>query len=545
MKLRVLVEAFGAALVLLLPYFSPLLYPGHKAIFHHQFPITNIIGGICLDLAVLTLAGAALLFLARRFSTPPRRLVGVLLASVMVWQGITVFVMFLMEGSAPEPVKFEYASSHFSFTDVLRLWTSHRRVALVGFALVFSILAWILPDLFHKSIRAVRFCLCAIAFSGLWIVPQLLWFAFFLQPVPAFDHSGNSALLQPNRRIVWVLFDELSQKLTSDGSSPVQLPNFNILKAESAALTNVQPFDDMTERIIPSILSHRTIRAIASSARGDLLTREKQRAGWTAYEPDRTLLGEAKADGWNPALSGWFIPYCRVFEDVLSACSWSPGTPEMIPMEKQGASQEKSILANAQVIPAMWTRQIFSWPGKSRTVEIQRHREDYLSVMAEAHKLLQNQSIGFVFVHLSIPHPPGIYDRYTHQFQDGGNYIDNLVLADDALGDLLEDIKRSSGADRTTLIVSSDHSWRVPIWRDTSHWSLEEERVSQGRFDPTPVFLVHFPGQSQSIDISEPIPEMTEYDVVLALLRKELNSPQDLERLLSTESGKADLSDGQ
>jgi len=162
--------------------------------------------------------------------------------------------------------------------------------------------------------------------------------------------------------------------------------------------------------------------------------------------------------------------------------------------------------------------------------------------MSEAHKLIQNQSIGFVFVHLSVPHPPGIYNRDTHQFQNRGNYFDNLVLADDALGELLEEIKRSPGADRTTLIVSSDHSWRVPIWRKTADWSSEEERISNGEYHPTPVFLVHFPGQSLSIDIAEQIPEMAEYDVVHALLRRKLNSPQDLELLLRPENGKPDLS---
>lgn len=545
MKFRVLLDAFGAALVLLLPYFCPLLYPGHRMVFHHQFPITNIICGVLLDLVVLTVAGAALFWVLRCFWSSPRRLVVVLLASMIVWQGIRLCCIFFAGALSRQPAQSQFAPSHSSAIDVLGMWGDHPRLTFAGLALLFSLLAWIFPDIFHRLVRVLRFGLRAVAFSGLWIVPQLLWFAFYLHPVLAFDHSVDAALPQPDRRIIWVLFDELSQKLTFDASSPVRMPNFNALQAQSVSLTDVQPFDHLTERIIPSILSHHAIGAIASSTNGSLLTKEEQRAGWIAYEPSRTLLGEAMADGWNPALTGWFIPYCRVFEGVLTACSWTPSTFGMIPIEKLGASQKKSILVNALVIPTTWSKDIFARGSTAAKLESQQHRAVYLSVMSDAHRLIQNQNIGFIFVHLPVPHPPGIYSRYTHRFQTGGNYFDNLVLADDALGELLAEIQRSPAADRTTLIVSSDHSWRVPDWRKTPNWSPEEERISQGNFDPTPVFLVHFPGQSQGIDIVEQIPEMTEYDIVLSLLRRRLNSPQDLEQLLSPANPQIDISQGQ
>ena len=34
-------------------------------------------------------------------------------------------------------------------------------------------------------------------------------------------------------------------------------------------------------------------------------------------------------------------------------------------------------------------------------------------MMPPAEALIRNHSIGFVFIHLPVPHPPGIYDRTT------------------------------------------------------------------------------------------------------------------------------------
>ena len=57
--------------------------------------------------------------------------------------------------------------------------------------------------------------------------------------------------------------------------------------------------------------------------------------------------------------------------------------------------------------------------------------------MPQAEALIRDQSISFVFIHLPVPHPPGIYDRSTGRERAGGTYIDNLALADRSLGELM------------------------------------------------------------------------------------------------------------
>jgi membrane-anchored protein YejM (alkaline phosphatase superfamily) len=152
--------------------------------------------------------------------------------------------------------------------------------------------------------------------------------------------------------------------------------------------------------------------------------------------------------------------------------------------------------------------------------------------MQNASDLIRNDRTRFVFIHLPIPHPPGIYDRRAHKLSEGGDYIDNLVLADDTLGALLQQIDQTPNASQTTLIVSSDHSWRVPMWRLGPDWTDEEEQISRGRFDQRPVFLIHFPGQNSASEVNTAMPEISEHYIITAMLNNEMNRPEQLDAFL-------------
>ncbi len=139
-----------------------------------------------------------------------------------------------------------------------------------------------------------------------------------------------------------------------------------------------------------------------------------------------------------------------------------------------------------------------------------------------------------MFLHFVTPHPPGIYDRRTHKLRSGGDYLDNLVLADDLLDDLMKEINATPSAGETTVIVSSDHSWRIFIWKTTPFWSAEEERVSGGRFDERPVLLVHFPQQRTEDDVTAREPELVVHDLIAQMIDGKMNSSKDVDLFLNT-----------
>jgi hypothetical protein len=73
---------------------------------------------------------------------------------------------------------------------------------------------------------------------------------------------------------------------------------------------------------------------------------------------------------------------------------------------------------------------------------------DAQGVIAPAEALIRDEQIGFVFIHLAVPHPPGVYDRRMQQVR-GGSYLDNLALADVDLGSLLQAIASTRSAANT------------------------------------------------------------------------------------------------
>jgi hypothetical protein len=105
------------------------------------------------------------------------------------------------------------------------------------------------------------------------------------------------------------------------------------------------------------------------------------------------------------------------------------------------------------------------------------------------------------------------------------------VLADDTLGALLQEIDATPSASQTTLIVSSDHSWCVPLWRYDA-FGGEVERASGGRFDQRPVLLIHIPGQKSGNDINAVLPELVEHDMIADMLHGWMNNPEDLSDVL-------------
>ncbi len=534
MKKRWYVEAVGVSLLLVFPYFSPLVLPGHKAIYHHPRPLGHLIGGLLIDMAVIALLGLAFLYLSSRLAPRIRAILGALAASIILSRVVqTVMALFFgwslrsirnraMESSS----KIAIAARFISVVDLC--WKHFYTIAICS-SFLLLIVACVFPNRISPVIRTARVAVAAFAFCTLWVVPQLLYFTFALRS----DNGGDPPLSQKpvaGRRIVWMLFDELSYALVLDHPQGGQAyPNFDRLRAQSVAFADVQPFDLYTERILPSLFVNRQLNQLESNMDGTLLNLDPEHKHWVEFDPGHSLFADAQKQGWNPAIAGWYNPYCRLLGSLLTTCKWTPGIETFLPIENLGASEDSSALANAIALPRQEFNRLLGGPDRSEDYLGQHNVDDYRSLMTQSKELIQDGRLHFVFLHLPVPHPPGAYDRKNHTLCACGNYLDNLALADSALGELRQEIDRTPWAAQTTIIVSSDHSWRVPLWRGNSDWTPEEERVSQGKFDPRPVFLVHFVNQTTPTTIREPVPELKEHDVIDSMLNGAIGDPQDLE----------------
>jgi hypothetical protein len=518
--------------LLLLPYFCPLILPRNVALYHHRLPVTNIVDGLLLDLLGAIAIGVVLIALISRVPALPRRIFGACMAGLIVWRAVGVFSTIVVQWNSnlgspkiPHGYGLEWDAVHF--------WSHWFRLIAIGMVLFFALLVWLRPRMAGIVIATVRFGLAASAFSAFWIVPTLVTIALARPKDEQLQQVSVQPQRVPEERIVWILFDELSENLVFDHRpSGLSLNNFDRLSSHSVTFRNLQPVGFYTDRVIPSVLAGYQIRQIESTYNGGLRYLDDAQHRWLDYDPKQTLFGLAQANGWNAGVAGWYIPYCRTFGPVLSACSWVSGIQKDLPFERDGATENQSALANALILPETTLAGMMPHGRKGKDKLIGQNIRDYQQVMSHAEGLLWDGRIHFVFLHLPAPHPPGFYNRKTHQLREGGNYIDNLALADDTLGELRREIGRTPWAKQTLLIISSDHSWRVPLWRTSRNWTQEEERISGGRFDPRPVFVVHFPGERKGWEISAPLSELIEHAMIAAMLRGEVEDRKSLEKLL-------------
>jgi hypothetical protein len=504
-------EGVGAALLLLFPYFLPIL-ASNLAIYLHRLPITNLIGGALVDLLVLSIVAMGFLVAVQYLPGALQRIIIGLYTGFMLWR-IVDFAILMQ-------TNFRLVA----YWDGLRDWVC------IAVVLLLCVPALFFPRIARPAARAVHLLVAAVAFCALWIIPQLLHLMLVRTP----DESTATIRISPalrstsDRRIIWILFDELSYDQTFDHPAPgIVLPNFDRLRSESDSFSNLTPAGFYTEYIIPSLFLGRRIDRIRSTVVGDLWYYNESQHHWMAYNPNATLFGLAQQNGWSTGVDGWVNPYCRILAPVLNDCIWEPNDPLLL--EAYGASENRSVLANAAIHPDAVLARLTS----STAPPVNAHLQQYRNVMGRTHALIEDSQIQLVFLHLPVPHPPGIYDRQRHQLRPSGTYLDNLVLADDSLGTLLQEIDATPSAGQTTVIVSSDHSWRIPMWRHGRFWSGEEERASGGRFDDRPVLLIHFPGQRSGNDIHAVVPEMLEHDIIADMLHGRINTPEDLSSFLS------------
>ena len=506
MKVKYLLEGCGISILVLLSYIWPQISPNHVVIYFSVLPVTSISWGILLDVVVLAAIATLLIALASRGAGDAN--------GRYVW-GIAMAVVVCAAVSSVAKLAdiHRYVPNSFSLSLCILLpaWLTKR---------------WTSPK-YEAMVRAFRMTLALIGFCAIWIIPQLLIAALHRQSSDqlAFRKLTNSNA--PSRRIIWILFDELSfaQAFESRDAS-LRLPNFDWLRDRSTSFSQLSPVGYYTARVVPSFLLGRQVLDLRSTLDGSARIRIAESSDWQKLDPNQTIFAEAQRNGWTTGVAGWSNPYCRLFSIVLDSCYWSPDqfTPSFF---YSHMSAQKSPLQNALAPIANSVRRLQHQSSSDPGIA-EFHLRDARDLIDPALALIRDEQIGFVFLHLAVPHPPGVYDRSTQQFRRGGSYLDNLTLADHYLGQLLQAVSSTNQAGRTAVVLCSDHSWRVPMWRNSAIWTQEDERASKGFFDTRPVLMVHFPEQTQRVSIDQPENSLVVHAMLQGLVSGKIASPEEL-----------------
>jgi hypothetical protein len=493
MNLKSIVQGFGAAILILLLRVWPHLSNYHPAIYHTFLPMRSVIWGVLIDLGICTLLAALLFHYLEKSETGLRTAVWAFVAAGLVSPLLS------------------------ALTALRRAPIPHLNLNVVSAVILLAalLLRWLRPLDYRRAVHAFGILLVLGGCCMLWMIPELLYQGLFAQGTDAAVPVTHPSLVSARKsssadgaRIVWLLFDELSYDQTFEHRFPgLAMPAFDQFKSESVVFTDLKPAGYYTERVIPGFFLGKTVDNIRSQLDGQPLFKFDGSDRWQAFDAQKTVFADAQRLGWTTGVAGWYNPYCRILAGTLDYCYWRMGDGQ-----SDGALPDHSAWENAAAPLVEMVRGLKHEPGLAE----KKHAEDQAAIMPQAEALIRDERIRFVFIHLPVPHPPSIYNR-AHR-KATGSYIDSLALADQSLAELMTTLRGTASAAATTVIVCSDHSWRVPMWR-SSYWTEEDEKASQGRFDTRPVLMIHFPGQQTNREVTAPFDQIRIHEIIQHLLR--------------------------
>jgi hypothetical protein len=341
---------------------------------------------------------------------------------------------------------------------------------------------------------------------------------------PEGPRQTRAAAVRPPVRLIWMIFDELDQRLVFEQRpASIQLPELDRLRATSFFAKDARPAGPDTPEAILSLLLGRKVASFDRSSVKPVVFATNERASLGELETSFIRLG---ASGIRSSVAGWFLPYCEAFGKTLETCD------EPSPAALHSSSIAETMLSQwRNHRDGHWLVTRFSAEGQYRTpwfgwAKRREQLEGYRYLLKSGIAAATEPSNGLVLLHLPVPHPHGIYNRYRDELSlDRGNsYIDNLELVDRTIADIRSALGKAGLTGHTILIVTSDHPWRPEIWSHDSAFTAEERALGAGGRTNRIPFLVHLPQSSAPFEYVPPLDVLATGDLIGELLNGKADS---------------------
>ena len=510
-RAEILAAGFGLAGLILAPDAAPMLVSVSSTLLHEKYSLATIALGVLVAFIVLGAFLSLIVFGISRIREGVIRRAGfVLLITIGLRFARHLFLLWI---STP------------------RSWVISR-ITVHAATIVLLILAIGFASRFYGVVTRFGFLLPGIGIFAVLMALQLVRFAIaseqvaHLSPPPLTTPFPNPAL---QHRVVWIVYDELSYREAFEraAANGLSLPAFESLRSQSVFFRNVVPAAFMTEWAVPSLFLGTPVQDVKARDAREISVRLGEKSTYQPFEPQATIFGDIRREHLNSAIIGWYSPYCDLFAPVVPTCHWESDLPMPI---LEGMSGEQGALKNAMGLARDRIGLLRHRTGTSEQGipwYVAERQRSYSRLMADGITAIGNPANSLVFIHLPVPHPPGFYNRHT-QTTGRGTYLDNLVLADHSVQTLLDAVDKSGTRDITTVIVTSDHSWRIGIWKRDERWSKEEAAAAPREFDSRIPLLIHFPNQKQGLEIDKPFEAIRTRALIDAILNGQFESPEAL-----------------
>ena len=149
-----------------------------------------------------------------------------------------------------------------------------------------------------------------------------------------------------------------------------------------------------------------------------------------------------------------------------------------------------------------------------------------------AKAVVSNSNIDLALIHLPFPHPPSYYNKTSGTFGSPTNYFDNLILTDRVLGEIRQNMENANLWVNSIIIVSSDHKWRIEA--NKNFLSKEELEITQVTDHKQIPFFLKLKAQHKSFVYEKPFNTVITSDLILALMKGELVTADDVQKWLDS-----------
>ena len=514
--------AFGSASICLLSILGALSSPSHDLVFHLDGSADAVYVPALTDLLLLSGLVFGLLLAVRERPVIRRAL----------WTGAICFLPLV----ALRNVCVLNGTAFSHQAKVACFW--------VCCALTLVLAVFITTETFERLRRLFQAVLLVLALPAAIIFGQAAWFgvqARHLNQVRAPQAAArvvNAKSVRPRGRIIWIVLDELAHRqLFLHRPLGLPLPEFDRWRATSTLFTEVVPAGLYTKIAMPSLMTGRALKKVLSTADGQVWVVNQDGSRRLFSEQD-TVFADAAARGYQGAIAGWYIPYCRMLPTAIQSCFWT-SRATMNEMYSTQAIETNLVMPVGYFWNAVSDFFFRSPTGaRDKNDDAARHIEDFVRLNDAADRILEQQEYNFVLLHMPIPHPIGIYDRRRKIFAAGrSNYVDNLALADAYLGHVRRVLEARKEWDDATVLVMGDHAWRTTLmWERTQPWTAEDEEASEGEdADNRPAYLVKLPEQHEGETIETEFRAVRTRALLDEVMQGEIQTPAQLQSWVEKE----------
>ncbi len=378
------------------------------------------------------------------------------------------------------------------------------------------------------------------------------WSRLSAEPASAYQSKSPLPMLPhppgPRRRVIWMLFDELDQRLAFDLRQPkVDFPELDRLRAESLVAGHAEQTAGWTTLALPSLLSGE-IYSRAELVDANTLRVSPASGGVFNWRDQPNVFKKARELGANAEIIGWHHPYCRVLGDSTVRCMDLPSGHPTAALLRETSVADEGILVAVKFLFQLQLNNLRdmlrlnpeSASKNERDAYVQRRQlYQYFQIRDHAYADAGDPQIDLLFVHFPLPHPFAIYDRQRRDFtlSDSLTYADNLALVDRTVGEMRAALERAGQWDSTSILIISDHGLRPDLWRGQQGWTPELERLTAGVQSETVPFILKLAGQNRGVVYDRPFSSVVSSELVLAILCGDVSTPEAAAAWLDNRQG--------